>query len=54
MGMHQVDLGKVPKCNMCDKTAVVRDTEYDEYYCRQHAEDYCVYDGPYELIVEGS
>lgn len=27
----------VPQCNQCDKPATVQDTEYDEFYCNDHA-----------------
>lgn len=38
------------KCNVCGKPATVVDTEYDEFYCDDHAEQYNVFDGPYRRL----
>jgi hypothetical protein len=42
--------GDPTRCNMCDRPATVLDTEYDEYYCDEHARQYQVHDGPHEPV----
>lgn len=41
-----------PTCNVCGKQATVKDTEYDEYYCSEHADHYKVLDGPHVWLDE--
>lgn len=38
-------------CNVCGAPATVRDTEYDEYYCNEHGEEYQVFEGPHERLA---
>lgn len=44
---------QVRTCVVCEKPAVVLDTEYDEAYCAKHAQEYQVYAGPHRDLVEG-
>lgn len=40
------------QCCVCEDQATVLDTEYTEYYCDDHAEQYEVYDGPHEPVAK--
>jgi hypothetical protein len=40
----------LPTCCVCGETATTLDTEYDEYYCDNHARSYGVFDAPHRPV----
>lgn len=41
-----------PLCSLedCGKKATILDTEYDEYFCAEHADEFDVLAGPYKEL----